>query len=447
MHKLAFYQLVAVHQLMAVRQRVAVFLFATFFMAACSDQGATVVSESDTVDIPVDESVIFITNAHIIDGAGNVFERGSLLIEEGRISEVGSGIVEPLNALVIDAGGKTVMPGFIEGHRHIIRGNPDEWMASQSETSMQEFLDAGFTTVLSAIDAPQILELRRRINEGEIAGPRLLTGSFVPINSLPPGEPTTDPARTDVSRPPNRPTEPAGRIPDQVIIDAVNNAADAGFDFTKTVVTVTPNGPEVESLTLMVEETHKRGLKAIVHAVGKWDLLEVIKAKPDHLVHTPHIGQLTEEEVQTIVDAGIPMVSSLGTLGIFYDENNQPIFRDGYPYSWDTLPSVGQGPVNARLLWNAGITYGFGTDTTFNPRETLKHELKTLFLVFSEQDIIEIMTEHTAKAVFLEDEIGSLEPGKAADVVIIDGDPLDDLFDLLKVDLVIKDGHVVVNRM
>lgn len=131
------------------------------------------------------------------------------------------------------------MPGFIEGHRHIIRGNPDEWMANQSETSMQEFLDAGFTTVLSAIDAPQILELRRRINDGEIAGPRLLTGSFVPINSLPPGEPTTDPARTDVSRPPNRPTESAGKIPDQVIIDAVNNIADQGFDFTKTVVTVT----------------------------------------------------------------------------------------------------------------------------------------------------------------------------------------------------------------
>lgn len=51
--------------------------------------------------------------------------------------------------------------------------------------------------------------------------------------------------------------------------------------------------------------------------MGKWDVLEVIKAKPDHLVHTPHIGQLTDEEVQTIVDADIPMVSSLGTLGIF----------------------------------------------------------------------------------------------------------------------------------
>jgi len=285
------------------------------------------------------------------------------------------------------------------------------------------------------------------INDGEMIGPRILSGTFVPINILPPGEPTTDPARTDVSRPPYRPTDPAGKIPDQVIIDAVQAAADAGFDYTKTVVTVTPNGPEVDSLTLMVEETHKHGLKAIVHAVGKWDVLEVIKAKPDHLVHTPHIGQLTLEEAQTIADAGIPMVSSLGTLGVFFDENNQPIFRDGHPYGWQTLSSSGQGPVNARLLWNAGITYGFGTDTSFHPTETFKHELKALQLVFSEQDIIEIMTEHTAKAVFLEDEIGSLEAGKAADVVIVDGNPLENSFDMLNVDLVIKGGDIVVNKM
>jgi imidazolonepropionase-like amidohydrolase len=57
------------------------------------------------------------------------------------------------------------------------------------------------------------------------------------------------------------------------------------------------------------------------------------------------------------------------------------------------------------------------------------------------------MTEHTARAVFMEDEIGSLEPGKKADVVILDGNPLEDLFDLLNVELVIKDGQIVVNKM
>lgn len=424
------------------------FFITNLFLVACSDQSATVtVNNADTVDIPVDASTIHIINANVIDGTGNVISGGSVLIENGLISAVGLNVDAPLNATIINAGGKSVMPGFIEGHRHVIQGNADEWMENRSEESMQEFLEAGFTTVLSAIDSPRLLELRDSINAGERTGPRLLVGSFVPINALPPGEPTTDPARTDVSRPPNRPTEPAGQIPDQVIIDAVQRIADAGFDYTKTVVTVTPDGPEVDTLTLMVNETHKLGLKAIVHAVGKWDVLEVIKAQPDHLVHTPHIGQLTEAEAQTIADAGIPMVSSIGTLGVFYDDNNQPIFRDGHPYSWNTLQSVGQGPVNARLLWNAGITYGFGTDTSFHPRETLKHELKSLFLTFSEADIIEIMTEHTAKAVFLEDEIGSLEPGKIADVVIVDGNPLENLFDLLKVSLVIKGGDIVVNKM
>ena len=421
---------------------------ALFFLVACS-QDAAVEAEAanEAAQLPVDESTIFITNGTVIDGTGNVITGGSVLIEDGRISAVGSDVSAPADARTIDAGGKTVMPGLIEGHRHVISGNPDDWMANTAEANMQQFLEAGFTTVLSAIDAPQILELRRMINDGEMTGPRILAGSFVPINILPPGEPTSDPARTDVSRPPYRPTEAAGKIPDQVIIDAVQAAADAGFDYTKTVVTVTPNGPEVESLTLMVEETHKHGLKAIVHAVGKWDVLEVIKAKPDHLVHTPHIGQLTFEEAQTIADAGIPMVSSLGTLGVFFDENNQPIFRDSEPYGWNTLSSAGQGPVNARLLWNAGITYGFGTDTSFAPVDTLKHELKALHLVFSEQDIIEIMTEHTARAVFLEDEIGSLETGKAADVVIIDGNPLEDIYDLMKVQLVVKGGEIVVNKM
>ena len=424
-------------------------LIATFvlLLAACSESPQVVTSESDSIEVPIDDTVILITNAHVIDGTGNVLEQGSVLIENGLISAVGNDLVAPLNAYIIDAAGRTVMPGFIEGHRHIIQGNPDEWMANRADANMQEFLGAGFTTVLSAIDAPQILELRRMINQGEMVGPRLLSGTFIPVNVLPPGESTSDPARTDVSRPPGRPTEPAGKIPDETIIELVQNAAAAGYDMVKTVVTVTPNGPEVDTLTLMVNTAHEYGLKAIVHAVSVTDTLEAIKARPDHLVHTPHIMQLTEEQAQTIVDADIPMMSTLSTFVPFYDENNQPIFRDGLPYGWHTLSSAGQGPVNARLLWNAGITYGFGTDTSFHPRRTLKAELKALNLTFSEQDIIKIMTTGTAKAVGLESEIGTLEAGKVADVVILDGNPLEDLYDLLNVDLVIRGGEIVIDKL
>jgi imidazolonepropionase-like amidohydrolase len=140
------------------------------------------------------------------------------------------------------------------------------------------------------------------------------------------------------------------------------------------------------------------------------------------------------------------MVSTLGIFVPFYDENNDPIFRDELPYPWETISSAGQGPVNARLLWEAGVVYGFGTDTRYAPLETLKHELKSLFLVFSEQDILQIMTHNSAVAIGMEDELGTLEPGKIADMVLLDGNPAEDIFDLLKVDVVIKGGSVVVDE-
>jgi imidazolonepropionase-like amidohydrolase len=130
----------------------------------------------------------------------------------------------------------------------------------------------------------------------------------------------------------------------------------------------------------------------------------------------------------------------------FFDDENQPIFRDAQPFPWDTISSAGQGPVNARLLWEAGVVYGFGTDTRYHPRETLKQELKSLFLVFSEQDILRIMTRNTAVTIGMEDRLGTLEPGKIADLVLIDGDPRANIFALLDVALVVKDGAVVVDQ-
>ncbi len=87
-----------------------------------------------------------------------------MLIEDGRIAAVGTDVTAPADARTINAMGKAVMPGFIEGHRHIIRATRTSgWLTRQRR--IWEFLDAGFTTVLSAIDAPQILELRRMIND------------------------------------------------------------------------------------------------------------------------------------------------------------------------------------------------------------------------------------------------------------------------------------------
>jgi imidazolonepropionase-like amidohydrolase len=122
------------------------------------------------------------------------------------------------------------------------------------------------------------------------------------------------------------------------------------------------------------------------------------------------------------------------------------LFRDAQPFPWNTLTSAGDGPVNARLLWEAGISYGYGTDTSWPPKESLLDELRALRLVFSPEDVVTILTKNAANSVLHGDELGTLEPGKYADIVIVDGDPLHTSEDLLKVVTTIKGGQVVFEK-
>jgi imidazolonepropionase-like amidohydrolase len=395
---------------------------------------------------------LVITNARILDGTGRVIERGAVVVRDGKIASISASAPVSASAVrTLDAGGKTVMPGFIDAHRHLVKGNPAQWLEQQAAQELQGFLDAGFTTVLSAIDPPQLLEARKRINEGKLKGPRLYAGAFVPLAGAAPGGggggggPRMDPARTDPARGP-LPSQAAPAIPREATIKAVEAAANAGYDYLKTVINITQNGPEVATLKLVVEEGKKRGLATITHAVGVRDTLAAVEAKPAVLVHTPHIGNLGDDPaaVKKIVDARIPMTSTLSVFVPHFDHDGAPLFRDAQPFPWHTISSAGQGPVNARVLWEAGIvSYGFGTDTQWPPKETLADELRALELVFSPKDIVSIITKNAANSTLHSAEIGTLEPGKLADIVIVDGDPLRNAQDLLKVVTTIKGGEVV----
>jgi imidazolonepropionase-like amidohydrolase len=94
----------------------------------------------------------------------------------------------------------------------------------------------------------------------------------------------------------------------------------------------------------------------------------------------------------------------------------------------------------------AGTIFAFGTDTTWLPRESLALELRPLAVTFSPKEIVSILTRNAAVAVRKEAEIGTLEAGKHADIVVLDGDPLADAQNLLKVRMVIKGGQVVVEK-
>ena len=393
---------------------------------------------------------LVIVNARIVDGKGGVIERGAVVVRDGKIVSAGAS-TPPAGAVLqrIDAQGRTLMPGFIDAHRYIVQGDAKEWLSKTGAAQLQEFLDAGFTTVLCAICPDEAVEMRQRIESGAVKGPRLLLGSIIPLaRAGGPGGRRGDPARFDNSRPPLRPTAPAGAIPDADIVKAVESVAARKFDFIKTVITTTPNGPETRTLKLIVDEGRKRSLPTITHAVSVIDTLAAVEAMPAVLVHTPHIGRLEEDAaaVKRIAGAGIPMTSTLQVFVPHFGGDNTPLFRDAEPFPWDTISSAGQGPVNARLLWEAGISYGYGTDTTWAPRQSLADELRALSLTFSPLDITKIMGQNAARSTLRQDQIGTIEAGKQADLVLIDGNPLTNVSDLLKVVTTIKGGRIVSDR-
>jgi enamidase len=373
---------------------------------------------------------LVITNARIIVGNGTVINQGSVVVRGGKIASVSQGSpTAPAGARSIDAKGMTVMPGFIDAHRHIMGGNDEQWFKQQSAARMQEFLEAGYTTLMSGGGpVPGILELKRRIEKGELKGPRIITSG----RADPPNFKTADDAR-----------------------GAVRKLAQAGVEIIKARIDPDANAHQVEMLTAITDEARKHKLDVMVHAVSPAAMLAAVKAGSTKLVHTPHGGWLTEADAKVVRDAGIEVLSCIGfgvpVFGV-YNQNNVPTFRDGNPWPASILDGKGRGreagekAVNARTLWDAGVIFGFGTDTNYHPREGLAHELRSLNLMFSTQDMIKLMGPNTAAFIEKSNELGTLQEGKLADIVILDGNPLEGYWNFLNAKVVIKGGEIMVDK-
>jgi imidazolonepropionase-like amidohydrolase len=373
---------------------------------------------------------LLITNARIIVGNGTVINSGSVVVRGGKIASVSQGAAAAQGGgRTIDAKGMTVMPGFIDAHRHIMGGNDDQWFKQQSVARMQEFLETGYTTLMSGGGpVPGIIELKRRIDKGELKGPRIITSG----RADPPNFKTADAARAEVRK-----------------------LAQAGVEIIKARIDPDANAHQVEMLTAITDEAKKHKLDVMVHAVSPAAMLAAVKAGSTKLVHTPHNGWLTEADAKVVKDAGIEVLSCIGfgvpVFGV-HNQNNVPTFRDGNPWPSGILDGKGRGreagekAVNARTLWDAGVIFGFGTDTNYHPREGLSHELRALNLMFSPQDMVKLMGPNTAAFIEKTNELGTLEAGKLADIVILDGNPLDGYWNFLNAKIVIKGGEVMVDK-
>jgi imidazolonepropionase-like amidohydrolase len=231
-----------------------------------------------------------------------------------------------------------------------------------------------------------------------------------------------------------------------------------GIKFTGEIVLTPVPGPtaqELEVLRAVVDEGQKAGVHVQVHAVSTPAMVAAVEAGVKLLVHLPNKDFTSREDARKVAAAGTKVLGTVGfgspVFGVFANDNN-PRFRDGRPWPDSILDGVGLGreagymPVNARTVWDAGVVLGYCTDTNYDPLAGLAHELKILNVMFSTQDLVKMMGPNTASYIQMGDQLGTLEPGKLADIILLDGDPLEGYWNWLKTKLVVKGGRVVVDK-
>ncbi|MGD8324715.1 MAG: amidohydrolase family protein, partial [Gammaproteobacteria bacterium] len=383
-----------------------------------------------------------ITNARIIMTPDNIIENGSIVVEDGRISSVSAGNRGRTRGQVIDAEGMTAIAGFIDSHKHV-RPGPD------FEAQMMSLLAAGYTTILEGGNAGDInLEMVGRINRGDVLGPRIIASHRPDFLAMTPQQ-----ARAEI-----------------------RDMAEQGIMHTGEIaLTPEPAPPqsEITVLRAIVEEAAELGVQVNVHAVSSSATTAAVEAGVTRLVHLPNKDWISYDQAEVIAEHG-GIVAGLIAFGapnldresgypapVRFPKDNMPRFRNGEAWP-ESIAGANRDPqgratgteggytiINARRIWDADPnhrTISYSTDQNFDDVLVLEHELKSYSIVFSMRDIFQIMGPNSARYVGMEDEIGTLEPGKIADIILLSGDPTYNIYGMLTNEMTILGGEIVVDK-
>ena len=401
--------------------------------------------------------------ATLIDGTGAPSQRdAAVLVHEGRIEAVGPRhtIARSPNAEVIDCSGLTLLPGLIDCHDHLAShsyGFAHRWGLDEPQSTrhlrtaavLRQTLATGYTTVRDA--AGLDVGFKRAMEEGLLQGPRVLLAVNIisPVGGI--GDRISPSGHTCcVPADPSLPEGVANGV--EGVRAMVRTMVRAGADVIKCATTGGASsrpghGPKdsafnLDEMKALVDEAHALDRRVMCHALGGAGLRTAIEAGVDSIEHGCYLDQ-DPELISMMADKGIFFVPTF-TVYIFHREVSPPHVRargrDLEPHHIESVH---------RAL-EAGVKIGAGTDAGGHQHNINARELQCMVEAgMSPMQALQAATGWAAECLGIEPDVGTIQPGKLADLVAVDGDPLQNiavLQDLQRIQLVFKEGQLCVDR-
>jgi len=410
-----------------------------------------------------ESKTLVIRNGTLIDGTGAAAAANTAVVIQGnRISSVGElpggvNLEDADKVDVIDATGQWIMPGLIDGHCHLSFGMP----AVQGYASARGTVNPGFSAIRAAKNAQTILRsgvtsvsipggtwfievgLRDAINAGLIEGPRIYTaGRFIiTYGSIADSEPSW------VGAPEHTYGVLANNVTD--MITEVRRQTKHGVDFIKLADSTWGDTQTIakEEIAAVVEEAHRRNARIAIHSRGAGSTQAAAEAGVDWIMHA---DLATERELYAVAEAGVRIMPTMTflfeALEVGKEKGRSDAELDIIKRNADNAVTVLQ---TARSL---GVQVMAGTDTGNSPvmpygvLHAHEAEVMVKFGGYTPLEAITASTKDNAYSVGMEGELGVIESGKLADLLILDADPLEDIRVLQggkHLNAIIKDGRRV----